>query len=69
MSFRRIASALLLGIAGLGCVSAANTGSGADCEKFDSNMGATYDISGLVKAANEYSYMIVDGDIPCTPEV
>lgn len=38
----------------------------AVCEKFDSNMGATFDVSDLMRASNEFSYMITDGDIPCT---
>ncbi len=68
----------------------------AVCEKFDSNMGATFDVTDLIRyifksyihdhsvqrhfyllwfwlsnirTSSEYSYMITDGDIPCTTAV
>ena len=58
------------------------------CETLDSNMGATFDITDLVRfgyksttvgifinftcafrPANSMSYMITDGDLPCTKQV
>ena len=40
-----------------------------DCKHFDSNMGATFDLSDLVRASDQPSYSVEDGDIPCTPYV
>lgn len=30
---------------------------------------ATYDLSDLVRKGSQYSYVVTDGDVPCTPEV
>lgn len=40
-----------------------------DCTHFNSNMGATFDLSELQRSAGQPSYKIEDGDIPCTPNV
>lgn len=54
------------------------------CETYSSSLGATFDISGLVRSvftsffslirlwlssATEPAYMVTDGDIPCTTNV
>ena len=39
------------------------------CVKWDSNMGATYDLTEAVRQSNEQNYMVTDGDIPCTHAV
>ena len=36
------------------------------CTRYDSNMGATFDLSDLVRSHDESSYVVEDGDIPCT---
>jgi len=43
--------------------------SGFDCDKFDSNMGATYDLTEMHRTADEPSYEVTDGDLPCTTNV
>lgn len=40
-----------------------------DCKKFDSNMGATFDLTDLVRGVDDPSYEVTDGDLPCTTNV
>lgn len=40
-----------------------------DCNHFDSNMGATFDLTDLIRAQDQPSYFVEDGDIPCTTYV
>jgi hypothetical protein len=40
----------------------------SDCS-FDSNMGATFNLNQLARSGDEPSYIVTDGDIPCTKEV
>jgi hypothetical protein len=41
-----------------------------DCMRFDSNMGATFDMSEIVRGSDDVSYMIEDGDnVFCEKEV
>ena len=37
------------------------------CTQYDGNMGATFDLTDLVRSHDESSYAVEDGDIPCTP--
>ncbi len=39
------------------------------CINFNSNKGATYDLTELVKTSEDPPYMVEDGDIPCTTQV
>eukprot|EP01038_Epipyxis_sp_PR26KG_P014665 gene14665-19702_t len=41
----------------------------SSCAKFDSNMGATFDISDLMRLPGQPSFMVEDGDIPCTTKI
>lgn len=36
------------------------------CSTFDSNMGATFDLTDLYRAPDQPPYQVTDGDIPCT---
>eukprot|EP01035_Chromulina_nebulosa_P020026 gene20026-26002_t len=36
--------------------------------KWTSNSGSSYDLTYLTRSSNQLSYVIIDGDIPCTPE-
>lgn len=40
---------------------------GLQCE-WSSNTGVSFDLNRLTKTGEEKSYLIKDGDIPCTPE-
>lgn len=40
-----------------------------DCVKFDSNMGAVFDLQDLSRSSDEPSYEVTDGDLPCTTNV
>ena len=39
------------------------------CAHYDSQMGATFDLTELIRRSDELNYIVEDGDIPCTPEV
>jgi len=39
------------------------------CSTYDSNMGATFDLTDLVRMPNEPPYTVEDGDVPCTKQV
>jgi hypothetical protein len=36
------------------------------CTNYDSNMGATFDITDLFRTPEQPPYQVEDGDIPCT---
>lgn len=40
-----------------------------ECISFDSNMGAHFDLSEMQRSAGQPSYIVEDGDIPCTHSV
>jgi hypothetical protein len=40
-----------------------------DCAHFNSNMGANFDLTDLIRAQDQPSYSVEDGDIPCTPYI
>ena len=40
-----------------------------ECTHFNSNMGATFDLTDLVRKNDEPSYSVEDGDLPCTTYV
>ena len=40
-----------------------------DCTRFDSNMGAHFDLRDLQRTTGQPSYRVEDGDIPCTKSV
>lgn len=42
---------------------------GQQCLNFDSNMGATFDLTELQRTAGQPSYQVEDGNIPCTHSV
>lgn len=39
------------------------------CGKYDSNMGATFDLTELTRTAEQPPYTVEDGDLPCTKEI
>lgn len=40
-----------------------------DCEKYDSFMGATFDLTDMRRSPGDPSYYVEDGDLPCTEQV
>ena len=40
-----------------------------DCTKFDSNSGARFDLRELQRTSGQPSYVVEDGDVPCTKYV
>lgn len=40
-----------------------------ECSNFNSNMGATFDLSDLVRSHDQPPFQVEDGDIPCTKKV
>lgn len=36
------------------------------CGRFDSHMGATFDVSELTRNSDQPAYEVTDGDLPCT---
>lgn len=39
------------------------------CGKYETNMGATFDLTELTRTAEQPPYIVEDGDIPCTKQV
>ena len=39
------------------------------CSKYESNMGATFDLSDMIRSPGQPSYVVEDGDLPCTKVV
>jgi len=39
------------------------------CSKYESNMGATFDLTDMIRAPGQPSYVVEDGDLPCTKVV
>lgn len=46
-----------------------NTVISFDCKHFDSNMGANFDLSDLVRNPDDPVYSVIDGDLPCTTQI
>lgn len=42
---------------------------GNTCAKYNSNMGATFDLTDLIRTTDQPPYQVEDGDIPCTKQV
>jgi hypothetical protein len=72
-----------ISLVAISCVAVAM---GMECSKFDTNMGATFDLTDLVRydcswlhlqtnftyfirIGDEPSYVVTDGDLPCTTDV
>lgn len=60
-------SSMILGL--IGFISLFLVTTGFDCLNFDSNMGATFDLSDLHRKPDQPPYTVIDGDLPCTEKV
>ena len=63
----RVASSLLLLLIALSVLIHSFHFDVSQCE-WSSNTGVAFDLNRLTKVGDQTSYMIKDGDIPCTPE-